>query len=33
MEVARIRHALRRAEELTVDVAAAIEGAAGGGDA
>ncbi len=29
MEVARIRHALRRAEELTEDVAAAIEEAAG----
>ena len=25
LEVARLRHALRRAEELTMDVAAAIE--------
>jgi hypothetical protein len=29
LEVGRIRSALRRAEELTVDVAAAIEAAAG----
>ena len=30
LEVSRISHALRRAEELPSDVAAAIEGEAGG---